>query len=312
MVDPGPRKGSGSMNIDLDIEPTRPAPDPAREPERKHDRDPERTGHRREYDAREPRRGMSERVESMVRDVAAFRAIAQADLIKEQFGGHSYVALKGIAAAERAGWIQRHTAEGPNGGNFTVIVATPAGAARAAELWANVGRPHQQVLSGAVKPTELRHDCAVYRAATAAAAQIEAEGGRVVQVRVDAELKGRVASATERARQAEGRAAAEATRRRVAAELDLPMADGKVLFPDAQIEFENGMGRSGRCNVEVASEHYNGPAVRAKAAAGFQMYATAGRAAEFVRRSLAGGVGGGGRGGSSRGRGSREIEVFEI
>ena len=83
MVDPGPRTGPGSMNLDLDIEPTRPAPDPARAPAR--------TGHRREYDAREPRRGMSKRVESMVRDVAAFRAIAQADLIKEQFGGHSYV-----------------------------------------------------------------------------------------------------------------------------------------------------------------------------------------------------------------------------
>ena len=286
MVDPGPRKGPGSMNIDLDIEPTRPAPDPAREPER--------TGHRREYDAREPRRGMSERVESMVRDVAAFRAIAQADLIKEQFGGHSYVALKGIAAAERAGWIQRHTAEGPNGGNFTVIVATPAGAARSAELWANVGRPHQHVVSGAVKPTELRHDCAVYRAATAAAAQIEAEGGRVVQVRV--------ASATERARHAEGRAAAA---------LDLPMADGKVLFPDAQIEFQDAKGRSGRCNVEVASDHYNGASVRSKAAAGFQMYASGVRAAEFVRRALASGGGGAGRSGSRRG-GAREIEVFEI
>ena len=254
---------------------------------------------------------MSERVESMVRDVAAFRAIAQADLIKEQFDGHSFVAGRGIAAAERAGWIERHTAEGPNGGNFTVIVATPAGAARSAELWANVGRPHQQVLSGAVKPTELRHDCAVYRAATAAAAQIAAAGGRVVQVRVDAELKGRVASATERARQAEGRAAADAARARAAAELDLPMADGKVLFPDAQIEFQDAMGRSGRCNVEVASEHYGGGAIRAKAAAGFQLYAAAGRAAEFVRRALAAG-GGGGRSGSRRGGGSREIEVFEI
>ena len=300
------------MNIDLDIEPTRPAPEPGREPERKHDRAPERTGHRREYDAREPRRAMSERVDSMVRDVGAFRAIALTDLIKQQFDGHPHVARNGLAAAGRAGWIERHKAEGPQGGSFTVVVATPAGAARAAALWAKVGRPDQQVLSGAVKPSELRHDCAVYRAARAEAARIEAEGGRIVQVRVDAELKGRVASATERARQVEGRDAAEATRRRVAAELDLPMADGKVLFPDAQIEFENGMGRSGRCNVEVASEHYNGPAVRAKAAAGFQMYATAGRAAEFVRRSLAGGVGGGGRGGSRRGRGSREIEVFEI
>ena len=298
------------MNIDLDIEPTRPAPDPAREPDRKHDRAPERTGHRREYDAREPRRGMSERVESMVRDVAAFRAIAQADLIQEQFDGHSFVAGRGIAAAERAGWIERHTAEGPHGGNFTVIVATPAGAARAAERWANVGRPHQHVLSGAVKPTERRHDCAVYRAATAAAAQIAAAGGRVVQVRVDAELKGRVASATERARHAAGRAAADAARARAAAELDLPMADGKVLFLDAQIEFQDAMGRSGRCNVEVASEHYGGGAIRAKAAAGVQLYAAAGRAAECVRRALA--AGGGGRSGSRRGGGSREIEVFEI
>ena len=300
------------MNIDLDIEPTRPTPEPAREPDRGKDRKPARQGHRREYDAREPRRVMSERVESMVRDVGAFRAIAQADLVQQQFNGHSFVAGRGIAAAERAGWIKRHKAEGPQGGRFTVVVATPAGAARAAELWAKVGRPDQQVLSGAVKPSELRHDCAVYRAACAESARIEAAGGRVVQVRVDAELKGTVAAAAERARQADGRAAADASRRHAATELDLPIEDGRVLFPDAQIEYENGAGRSGRCNVEVASEHYNGTTVRAKAGAGFQMYATAGPAADFVRRALAGGTGGGGRGGSRRGGPAREIEVFEI
>ena len=70
------------------------------------------------------------------------------------------------------------------------------------------------------------------------------------------------------------------------------------------------MGRSGRCNVEVASDHYNGASVRSKAAAGFQMYASGVRAAEFVRRALA--AGGAGRSGSRRGGGSREIEVFEI
>ena len=296
------------MNIDLEIEPSRPTPE--REPERP--RAPERTGDRREYDAREPRRAFSDRVDGVVRDVAAFRAIAQVDLITEQFNGHSYAGLKGIAAAERAGWLERHKAEGPQGGSFTVLVATPAGAARAAELWAKVGRPAQRVLSGVVKPSELRHDCMVYRAARAAAARIAAAGGRVVQVRVDAELKGTVAARTERARHAAGRPAAEAARREAAAELGLPMADGKVLFPDAQIEYIAAAGRSGRCNVEVASEHYRGGMVQAKAAAGFQIYAAAGRAAESVRRALAAGVGGGNsrRGGGRRG--SREIEIFEV
>ena len=295
------------MHIDLDVEPSRPIPD--REPERP--REPDRTGHRREYDAREPQRDFAERVDGAVRDVAAFRAVAYADLVTQQFDGHPYAARQGIAHAEREGWIERVTGTGSEGGSFTVIVATRAGVERAGQLWKGDGREDQRGWSGAVKASDLQHDCAVYRAACDAAERIEAEGGRVALVRVDAELKGTVAARAERARHAAGRAAADAERRRVATEFALPMAEnGKVLFPDAQIEYTNAAGRSGRCNVEVASQHYNGPTVRAKAGAGFQMYATAGRAAEFVRRALSG-AGGGNRRGGRRG-GSREIEVFEI
>ena len=294
------------MHIDLDVEPSRPVPD--REAERP--REPERRGHRREYDARELHREFSDRVDGVVRDVAAFRAVAQADLIKVQFDGHSYAGLKGIAEAERAGWIERHKAQGPKGGSFTVVVATPAGADRAALLWARAGREDQRGWSGAVKASDLGHECAVYRATCAAAERIEAAGGRVEQVRVDAELKGRVAARAERARQAEGREAAEAERCRAAAELDLPIEQGKVLFPDAQIEHVNAVGRAGRCNVEVVSQHYASGTIRSKAAGGFQMYADGSRAADFVRRALASG---GGDRGRRAGRGaSREIEVFEI
>ena len=79
-----------------------------------------------------------------------------------------------------------------------------------------------------------------------------------------------------------------------------------MLFPDAQIEYVTAAGLAGRCHVEVASEHYGGGAIRAKAAAGFQLYAA------VVRRALAGAGAGGGR--SQRGRrgGSREYEVFEL
>ena len=294
------------MHIDLDVEPSQPVPD--REAERP--REPERRGHRREYDPREPYREFSDRVDGVVRDVAAFRAVAQADLIKVQFDGHSYAGLKGIAEAERAGWIERHKARGPKGGSFTVVVATSAGADRAALLWERAGREDQRGWSGAVKASDLGHECAVYRAARAAAERIEAAGGRVERVRVDAELKGRVAAHAERARQAEGRAAAEAERCRAAAELDLPIEQGKVLFPDAQIEYVNAAGRAGRCNVEVVSQHYASGTIRSKAAAGFQMYAAGSRAADFVRRALA--SSGGDRGRRSGRGASREIEVFEI
>ena len=84
-----------------------------------------------------------------------------------------------------------------------------------------------------------------------------------------------------------------------------------MLFPDAQIEYVTAAGLAGRCNVEVTSAHYGSGAIRAKAAAGFQMYAASGRAATVVRRALAGGGTGGGRK-RGRGGGNREYEVFEL
>ena len=104
------------------------------------------------------------------------------------------------------------------------------------------GRASQRVFSGAVKTADMRHDVAVYRAACEAHTRIEAAGGRVARIRIDAALKGQVAAQAERARQARGRVEAAAERRRAAAELDLPMARGKVLFPDAQIEYVTAAG----------------------------------------------------------------------
>ena len=295
------------MNIDLDVEPSRPAPD--RDEGR--DRDVHRSGHRREYDARKPRRSISDRVDGVVRDVGTFRAVALSDVVKRHFDGHTFAAGAALGEAQRQGWIVREKAAGPKGGTFTVIVATPAGAARAAALWAGAGRPDQRVHSGAVKASEMRHEVAVYRAASAAHARIEAAGGRVVRVRIDAELKGQIAARAERARQAAGRMAATERRRRAAAELSLPVEKGRVLFPDAQLEYVTAAGLSGRCNVEVASEHYSGGAIRAKAAAGFQMYAPRGQAAAVVRRALAG-MGPGAGSSRKRGGGHRRYEVFEL
>ena len=225
-----------------------------------------------------------------MRDVGTFRAVALADIVNRQFDGHPFAARQGIAQAEQQGWIVREQAQGPTGRPYTVLVAMRTGAARAAVLWASAGRADQRVHNGAVKAADVGHEVAVYRAACAAQARIEAAGGRVARIRIDAELKGQVAAR---------------------AELHLPVDRGTVLLPDAQIEYVTAAGLAGRCNVEVASEHYGGGAIRAKAAAGFQMYAAAGRAATVVRRALAGGGTGGGRK-RGRGGGNREYEVFEL
>ena len=296
------------MNIDLEIEPSRPVL------ERVEDRSqaPDRTGHRQEYDARDPRREFSDRVDGVVQDAAAFRSVAYSDLVAHQFDGHPYAGGRGITHAERSGWVARVEGTGPEGGKFAVLVATPAGVERARVLWARAGREEQRGWSGAVKAADLHHDCAVYRAACDAAKRIAAAGGQVGTVRIDAELKGTLAARAERVRRADGRDAADVERRRAAAELDLPVSeDGKVLFPDAQIEYVDAAGRAGRASVEVASQHYSGGTIRAKAGAGFQMYAAAGGAADFVRRALSAGGGGLQRNTGGRG-GNREIEVFEI
>ena len=249
----------------------------------------ERSGHRREYDGRRERRTQEARVDGVVRDVGAFRAVAYRDLVERQFDGHPFSARRGIGVAERRRWVRRRKARGPLGGEFTVVVATPAGAARAAALWCEAGRTDQRTFSGAVKPSELAHDVAVYRAAGAVQARIESAGGRVLRVRIDAELKGMLAARTERARRKAGRRAAELERCRAAAALGLPVEEGQALVPDAQVEYVDAAGRTGRCNVEVASEHYRARSIRAKARAGFVLCALTARASRAIRRALGGG-----------------------
>ena len=127
----------------------------------------------------------------------------------------------------------------------------------------------------------------MYRAALDERARIEAEGGRVVRVRIDAELKAIVATATEKARAEAGDRAADAARFNAAHELGLPVEDDRVLYPDAQLDIEDRDGRSGRVNVEIASDHYHAAAIAAKAGAGFAMHGSSRSATRKIARALA-------------------------
>ncbi len=260
------------------------------------DRARARAGHRREHDARaqapearhRPRRSRTERTRAAIADVGLYRAVSYTDLSTQHFDGHPYTTRRLVTQMKRAGLIEEHEATGPGGNTFTVLTATERGKDAAHRAAVDAGHAaEQRTWSGVVKPAELSHDTAVYRAALDERARIEAEGGCVTRVRIDAELKAIVASATEKARAAAGDRAADDAKRAAAQELGLPMQDDRVLYPDAQIEIEDAAGISGRVNVEIASDHYHAAAIAAKAGAGFAMHGSSRSATRKIARALA-------------------------
>ena len=267
----------------------------------------ERAGHRREYTARSQqpdardrtRRTRTQRTRDAIADVGLYRAVSYKDLSAKHFDGHPYATRRSVNHMIRAGLIEEHEATGPQGNTFKVLTATERGKGAAQRAAVDAGLdPEQRTWSGIVKPAELSHDTAVYRAAQDERARIEAEGGRVTRVRIDAELKAVVATATEKARAAGGDRAADEAKRAAAEELGLPMQDDHVMYPDAQLEIEDADGISGRVNVEIASDHYHAAAIAAKAGAGFAMHGSSRSAAMKIARALAretdSGPGGGG------------------
>ena len=255
------------------------------------------TGHRREHAARahdpearhRARRSRTARTRDAVADVGLYRAVSYTDLSDQHFDGHPYATRRSVNHMIRAGLIEEHEATGPEGHTFKVLTATERGRDAAQRAAVDAGHvPEQQTWSGMVKPAELSHDTAVYRAALDERARIEAEGGRVTRVRLDAELKQIVATATEKARAEGGDRAAHEAKLAAAHDLGLHVvSNDQVLYPDAQLDIEDADGRSGRVNVEMVSDHYHAAAITAKAGAGFAMHGTSRSATRKIVRALA-------------------------
>ena len=282
----------------------RPRRDHAKEREKR-----ERDGHRREYDPRgTERQTFQDRTDRAVADVGMYRNIAYRDLVEAHFEGHPYAARRAVDRMVRAGHVREHTAHGPQGGAHKVLTLTPRGVERAERVARDQGLDAQQkAWSGLVKPGELQHDVAVFRAARIEQAKLLEQGAVLKRIRIEAELKREIARATETARAREGREAADAARFQAAEALGLPVKDGRVEYPDAQLEYSDSEGRTGRVNVEIATEHYSVKSIGAKAAAGFAVHGSNGRAAARVARSLGQDQGGGGGGRSGRDKGSIEL-----
>ena len=275
--------------------------------QRRHiDRSLERGERAREKDPDRERISFDERKRQAVTDVATYRVVSVRDLVDERFGGNAFAARKGIDSMKRKGLLKEHTVSLKSGKTFKVLTATDKGLQQARD---HSPGSAQRYFSGLVKPRELRHDAAVYRAARNEIAELERNGVKVKRIRLDHELKSHVAKATERARAKGGREAAQKAKIEAAGALHLPVdQQEKVHYPDAQIEYEDARGDTGRVNVEVASSEYRNKDIQPKAAAGFALHAN-GRAAGRRLASALDPDRGGKRGG---GGGRKDEELFEL
>ena len=268
----------------------------------------QRNGHRREYDPTAKRQSFQDRTDRAIADVGMYRNVAYSDVVHAHFGGNPYAARRAVDQMVRSGQAQEHTVKGPQDGSYKVLTLTERGVERAQCVARDQGLdPKQKAWSGLVKPRELQHDLAVFRAASIEQQKLLEQGATIKRVRIDAELKREIASATESARARGGKEAADAARVEAAEALGLPVKDGRVEYPDAQLEYLDVEGRGGRVNVEVATEHYSAKSIAAKAAAGFAVHGSSGRAMARIARSLGQDEGGGGGGGGGRDKGSIEL-----
>lgn len=113
-------------------------------------------------------------------------------------------------------------------------------------------RSPQRFYSGWVKPAELRHDAALYRMVQLERQSIEAKGGRITRVILDAELKRRIGQALGTSRQA-----TTAQKREVAEAHDLRVVRGRLQIPDVRLEIEWPDGRHEHRDLELITEHYH-------------------------------------------------------
>ena len=130
----------------------------------------------------------------------------------------------------------------------------------------------QTIYSGLVKPKEAEHDTDLYRMYHKAADEIERKGGKLLGVQLDYELKEKLYQRLGRA-QGRGRGETQRLKETFAHDLQLPVVQGKVSFPDLRIEYATQENEIERIDLELATRHYHAGHIAEKARAGFQLYA---------------------------------------
>jgi hypothetical protein len=147
----------------------------------------------------------------------------------------------------------------------------------------NVLPRSQAIYHGLKKPREANHDADLYRLYHKVADQIASQGGRVIRVQLDYEMKEELYSRLARASQDTARNP-RTLRKEVAKDYHLKVVEGKIPIPDLRVEFVRKIDNEiQRRDLELATDHYRPQGLSEKARAGFQIYAKPGET-ERLRR----------------------------
>ena len=233
------------------------------------------------------RRSQGERMREVLELLANLRVVSYRSVVDAAFDGHPHTARRGIGALEEQGLIERRSVR-PIGSkrngaakSFQVLALTAKGAEVCERRRREAGEPGGRVWSGFVRPRELAHDAAVSDLVLSVRERVEACGGAVRGVRMEAELKGALARAEEAAGGSRG--SRRKARLAAAAAVGVPVVEGEIHLPDAVVEVTDDGGREVGIQLEVATGKYSAAQVQAKLQAGM-VVAFAGATRSFVRR----------------------------
>lgn len=258
-----------------------------------------RTRTREQIVERRPRRndlpnqiaGMSLRDEERkaLGEIGRFRVIATRDLAEAIYGGRRSLMERDLTFLRQKGLVQvdavnaRRDGRGGRVEHIEVVTLTRSGRDAARQT---SGFPEDQSLySGLVKPREVEHDAQIFRAYRKEAERIEQKGGTNLRVRLDFELKSQVQKAIYAQRKANPEREMAEVKQQVARDFDLPYVNDGIQIPDARIEYDLPQGGgSGHQDVEVLTAAYRPGHLRAKAQAGFHVYASASDRATLTAR----------------------------
>jgi hypothetical protein len=206
--------------------------------------------------------------------VGLFRVVDQGDLVRELYGGNMRLARADLEALGRQNLVSSAALKDGSGLDTRVLTLTRAGYA----LAMSQAVQGQRLYWGYARPAECQHDSHLYSAYRHEERRLLENGFSVKRVILDYELKRGYFSrlnkppllGSYRERQA-----------MAAREVYLPIVEGRVVFPDFRIEYEDEQGERGRVDVEVATGNYRGHHMATKDAAGFRVYGDASAARRF-------------------------------
>ena len=210
-------------------------------------------------------------------DIGRFRVIATEDLALQRYAGRDAEMRQDLRSLLSQGLVPRRKLYvGVKKEELTVLALTKAGKKILHKVRENEDGPaclpdRQALYAGFVKAREMRHDAAIYRMFRAEARRIHAAGGRIRRVVLDYELKRKAYPPLAKARNLPPLEYAK-LQREIAAQHGLPVVKGKIQLPDLRIEYEAQDGSQARVDLELATHHYHGSHLAAKAAAGFKIY----------------------------------------